>query len=229
MNPFELVLHPVRLRIVHAMSGGRTRTTSDLCASLPDVPRTTLYRHVGLLAEAGVLEVVGEQRVHGAVERRYRLRRERSVIDADQAASMSLEDHRRGFAAAMAALLAEFNAYLDREHADPLADSVSYRQGPLWLNQQELAELIGEIRGAILSRWDNRPAPDRRPYLLSTILFPIEAPPQHGGEAPTPAGGAAPSGPGRGARRDARPSSGPGRARREPRSNPSAPEPFPDG
>ena len=31
---------------------------------------------------------------------------------------MSLEDHRHGFAAAMATLLADFNAYLDREHAD---------------------------------------------------------------------------------------------------------------
>jgi DNA-binding transcriptional ArsR family regulator len=175
VDVLDLVLHPVRLRIVHAMSGGRTRTTSDLCASLPNVPKTTLYRHVGLLAEAGLLEVVGEQRVHGAVERRYRLRRERPVIDADAATSMSLEDHRHGFAAAMAALLAEFNAYLDREHADPTADSVSYRQFPLWLNQEELAELIGQIRSAIVSTWNNEPAPDRRPHLLSTILFPTGA------------------------------------------------------
>ena len=88
-----------------------------------------LLPSASLLAEAGRLEVVDEQRVHGAVERRYRLRRERTVIEADAAASMSLEDHRHGFAAAMAALIAEFNAYLDRDHADPTADSVSYRQG----------------------------------------------------------------------------------------------------
>ena len=50
---------------MHAMSGGRVLTTSDLGARLPDVPKTTVYRHVGLLAEAGVLEVAGEQRVHG--------------------------------------------------------------------------------------------------------------------------------------------------------------------
>lgn len=152
------------------------------------------------------------------------------MIDADRATSMSLEGHRHGFAAAMAALLAEFNAYLDREHADPFADSVSYRQGPLWLNQQELAELISEVRGAIVSRWDNGPAPDRRPYLLSTILFPIEEPPRHsGGDGPSMAGGAAPGGPGRGARSEARSSTGSRRARRESSPNPSAPEPFPDG
>ncbi len=174
MDMLDLLMHPVRLRIVHAMSGGRTRTTSDLCARLPDVPKTTVYRHVGLLAEAGLLEVEGEQRVHGAVERRYRLRRTRAVIDPDTAASMSLDEHRHLFAAAMAALLAEFNAYLGRDHADPAADSVGYRQIPLWLNQDELAGLISEVRSAIVSRMDNMPAPDRSPYLLSPILFPAE-------------------------------------------------------
>ncbi|WP_433221161.1 hypothetical protein [Microtetraspora malaysiensis] len=40
---------------------------------MPDIPKTSVYRHVGLLADAGVLEVTDEQRVHGAVERHYRL------------------------------------------------------------------------------------------------------------------------------------------------------------
>ncbi|MFD0472222.1 helix-turn-helix domain-containing protein [Nonomuraea thailandensis] len=60
-----MILHPIRLRIMWALSGGRIRTTSELCESLPDVPKTTLYRHVGLLADAGLLEVAGEQRVRG--------------------------------------------------------------------------------------------------------------------------------------------------------------------
>ena len=179
MDTLDLLLHPVRLRIVHAMSGGRTRTTSDLCARLPDVPKTTVYRHVGLLAEAGVLEVADELRVHGAVERHYRLRRERTEIDADAAASMSLDDHRHGFAAAMAVLLAEFNAYLDRDGADPAADSVGYRQGVLWLSPDERAELIDAVRDVLMSRGRNNPTPDRSPHLLSMIFFPAEEPPAH--------------------------------------------------
>ncbi|MFI0789831.1 helix-turn-helix domain-containing protein [Streptomyces lydicus] len=176
METLDLLLHPVRLRIVHAMSGADTRTTSDLCARLPDVPKTTLYRHVGLLAEAGVLEVAEERRTRGAVERYYRLRRERTVIDAAAAASMSLDDHRNGFASAMAVLQAEFNAYLDRAGADPAADSVGYRQGTLWLNSEELAEVIDAVRKIFASMAGNEPAPGRRPHLLSAILFPTEEP-----------------------------------------------------
>src|SRR3977135_4485130 len=101
MDTVDLLLHPVRLRIVHALSGGRALTTAQLCARMPQASKVTVYRQVALLAEGGFLEVAGEQRVRGAVERRYRLRQDRPVIDAEAAASMSLEDHRRGFAAAI--------------------------------------------------------------------------------------------------------------------------------
>ncbi|MEV4364201.1 helix-turn-helix domain-containing protein [Nonomuraea sp. NPDC004186] len=174
MDTLELILHPVRLRIMWALSGGRTRTTSDLCESLPDVPKTTLYRHVGLLADAGLLEVADEQRVRGMVERYYRLRQNAAHIDLDTARAMSLQDHRHGFAAAMAALLAEFNAYLDRPGADPVADRVGYRQGTLWLTSEEMEELAVELREVLRARTGNGPGPERRPHVISAIFFPTE-------------------------------------------------------
>src|SRR4029079_18689449 len=109
MDTVELLLHPVRLRIVHAMSGGRNINTSQLLARMPDVSKATMYRQVSLLVEGGILAVEGEQRVVGVVERRYRLNQPRLVIDPDTAAMASLEDYRRAFAVAMAALLGEFN------------------------------------------------------------------------------------------------------------------------
>jgi DNA-binding transcriptional ArsR family regulator len=184
VDVLELLLHPVRLRITWCMSGGRARTTSELCAQLHDVPKTTVYRHVGLLVDGGLLEVAAEQRVRGAVERSYRLRQDRTVIDIDAAASMSLDDHRHGFAAAMAALLAEFNAYLGRDGADPVADSVGYRQGTLWLDPEELAEMIGALHDVFRARSGNGPAPGRSPHLMSAIFFPIEEPSARGAGEP---------------------------------------------
>jgi DNA-binding transcriptional ArsR family regulator len=170
MDTVDLLVHPVRLRIVHAMSGGRPLTTTDLCALLPDVSKATVYRHVALLADAGILTVADEQRVRGAVERRYRLDRARAVINAD---SVSPDDHRRAFATAMAILLAEFNAYLDRD-PDPAADAVGYRQHALWLSPDELNDLITAMREAIVPHLANEPSPGRTRHLLSPILFPAE-------------------------------------------------------
>ncbi|WP_310729433.1 helix-turn-helix domain-containing protein [Streptomyces sp. N2A] len=177
MDTVDLLLHPVRLRVVHALAGGRVLTTSQLCARMPEVSKVTMYRHVALLTEAGFLEVAEEQRVRGAVERHYRLRQDRPVVDIDAAAAMSLEDHRRGFAAAMAVLIAEFNAYLDRDGADPVADAVSYRQGTLWLSPDELTEMNHKLLAILGPLLANQPEPGRAPYLLSRIFFPSEQEP----------------------------------------------------
>ena len=177
MDTVELFGHPVRLRIVHAMRGGRTLTTGQLCELLPDVSKAMVYRHVEQLAAAQVLEVVEERRVRGAVERHYQLRQDRASIRPDAAAALSPDDHRRGFAVAAAALVAEFNAYLDRDGTDPAADLVGYRQHGIWLSRDELEALIADLAAAITPRLANPPAPERARYLLSPILFPSEEPP----------------------------------------------------
>ncbi|MBD0746695.1 helix-turn-helix domain-containing protein [Streptomyces sp. CBMA152] len=176
MDTTDVLLHPVRLRVVHALSGGRVLTTAQLSERMPEVPKVTMYRHIAVLAETGFLEVASEQRVRGAVERHYRLRQDRPVVDADDASAMTLEDHRRGFASAVAVLIAEFNAYLDRDGADPVADAVSYRQAMLWLSPDELSEMTAELLAVLGPRLANRPAPGRVPYLLSPIHFPIGPP-----------------------------------------------------
>lgn len=175
MHPLDLI-HPVRLRIIFAFAGPRTLTTTQLQALLPDVPKATLYRHIAVLAHAGLLEVVEERRVRGAVERRYRLDLG-SVQVSDKAASrMSLDDHQRAFSASIAAIMAEFHAYLERPGTSPIADGVSYRQFTLWLSPEEVRELVAELRASIIARGRNAPAPGRSPYLLSPVFFPLALP-----------------------------------------------------
>ncbi|MFJ8884474.1 helix-turn-helix domain-containing protein [Streptomyces sp. NPDC102402] len=195
MDSFELLAHPVRLRVVHAMRGGRELTTADLCDRIRDVSKATVYRHVDLLAAGGVLEVALERRVRGAVERRYRLRRDRAGINTDTVNSLSLDDHRSAFAAALAVLTAEFTAYLDRDTADPVADLVGYRQHAVWLSPGELHGMIDGMREAIAPHMANEPSPERTQYLISPILFPVEAPPTETGTDNT-AGGSRSPGPG---------------------------------
>ncbi|MGW2779582.1 helix-turn-helix domain-containing protein [Streptomyces olivaceoviridis] len=175
MNSLELLAHPIRLRIVHAMGGGRLLTTAQLCARIPEASKATVYRHIDLLVGGGVLEVAEERRVRGAVERHYRLRQDRAVIGSEVVRTLTAEDHRQAFATAMTALLAEFAAYLDRDTADPVADRVGYRQHALWLSPAELEELISELRAAIAPKLANQPSPERAQYLLSPIHFPLEA------------------------------------------------------
>lgn len=173
MDAVDLLIHPARIRIIYALAGARALTSAELQARIPQVPKATLYRHIAVLAEHGVLEVVGERRVRGAVERTYRLRQDRSLVTVEESARMSPEDHRRSFSAAVAALLAEFNAYLDSPGAAPVPDAVGYRHFTLWLDDEEKARAIAEMQAWLAALAKRPPAPGRRAHLLSTILFPL--------------------------------------------------------
>ena len=173
----ELLLSPLRLRIIHAVLDGRPFTTTQLADRMVDVSRATVYRQVAVLADAGLLEIDGEQRVRGAVERTYRLHSARAAMDLHTVAAMTIEDHQRLFTAAVGALLAEFNAYLGRDGADPLTDSVSYRQFSLWLSEEEKADLVRNVTATLVVLMKNGPTAGRRQHMLSTILFPTDEPP----------------------------------------------------
>lgn len=176
MDSAELLLHPVRLRIVHAFGGDQKLTTGALADLLPDISRATLYRQVGMLAKAGILSVADESVVKGLTERTYQLQPVAAVIDDAAAASATLEDHRRIFALAMSVLLAEYESYLDSAGADPIADQVGYRQHAIWLSTAEREQLIEDLRAVLVPRLRNAASGDRRRHLISPIMFPVVNP-----------------------------------------------------
>ena len=181
MNLTQLLLHPVRLRIVFAAMDGLAFTTSEMNQRLPDVSKASMYRHISVLVDGELLEVASEELVRGIVERHYRLLRVRAVIDPAAAAAMTIDDHRRGFAAVMASLIAEFNAYLDRPGSNPTSDSVSYRQFPLWLTDSDRSTLVKEISAAIQKHSQHEHSSQRKRHLLTTIFFPTQPPMQDPG------------------------------------------------
>ncbi|MFJ9370756.1 helix-turn-helix domain-containing protein [Nocardia sp. NPDC101769] len=172
MESVELLLHPVRLRIMQAFLGDRTLTTSELNAELDDVPPGSLYRHVAKLVTAGVLDVVTERRVRGTVERTYRLRLSAAQITPDQLDTMSPEDHRRALMGFVAGLMADFDRYLDGGDIDYLRDGVGYRMAGLWLDDAEFADFVRDLGRVVAPRLANAPAPGRRRRILRTILIP---------------------------------------------------------
>jgi len=178
MTSADLLLHPIRLRIIQAFLGDRALTTGELRSELADVPPTSLYRHVAQLVKAGVLSVVAERRVRGAVERTYVLRVAAASINPDEIDKMSREDHRHAFMAFIAGLLGDADRYLSRDDIDPLRDGASYRIAGLWLDDQEFAECLRDLARVIKPRLANAPRTGRRRRILATVLLPGEdAPP----------------------------------------------------
>jgi hypothetical protein len=186
MASADLLLHPVRLRIVKAFLGDRALTTSQLAEDLDDVPAGSLYRHVALLSDAGVLQVVAERRVRGAIERTYTLRLFAAQIQPGEVAAMTLDEHTQAFMAYIAGLLADFDRYVASAPPDPSRDGAAYRVAAMWLTDAELAELRQDLLTVFQPRLANPPGEGRRRHMFYSVFLP--APGQRpGGQEPAQA------------------------------------------
>ena len=174
MTSADLLLHPVRLRIVQAFLGDRALTTTELRSELPDVPAASLYRHVARLVNAGVLGVVSERRVRGAVERTYILRVAAANIGVGEFEKMTVDEHRQAFTAFVAGLLGDYDRYLARGDIDPVRDGVSHNLAAMWLDDDELSELRRDIARIFGPRLANAPGPGRKRRILGSVLLPGE-------------------------------------------------------
>ncbi len=164
----DVILHPVRMRIISTLFG-RQLTTQQIGLALPEVAQATLYRHLRLLVQAGVLAVVAQRPVRGVTEKVYALAEDSVQLDPR---GMGREDWERGFAAFTASLLGQFGAYLRQEGADPVNDGVSFRTRALHLSDAELAQLRADLQAAFVPFLDYSPSPERRRRLLSTVIVP---------------------------------------------------------
>ena len=169
----DLVLHPIRLRIVIALAG-REMTAQQLAETLGDVPTATLYRHINRLTKGGILTVADERRIRGTLEKVYTLSRKGGFMDPQEFAALSREDHLRYFTTFIASLLDDFSRYIKKaEPLNLLADGVGYQKFPLELSDKEFVEVATAINAAIVPHLNNQPAPGRKRRLFATIVMPV--------------------------------------------------------
>jgi DNA-binding transcriptional ArsR family regulator len=170
----EVILHPQRLAIVRAL-GAAPATAQELLAALPELSQSSLYRHLALLHERGILQVVAERQLRGAVERTYGLART-AIVAADEVAESSDDEHFRYFGAFVGSLMGEYGAYLDRGDVDLERDGVGYRLHVVHASDDELVAMVGELR-EVIARYEAAPAtPGRRPRTVATITLPMAQP-----------------------------------------------------
>ncbi|HBF85211.1 MULTISPECIES: helix-turn-helix domain-containing protein [Streptomyces] len=172
MATVNLLLHPVRMRILQTLVGAGELTTAQLRERLPDVSPASMYRHVATLTQAGILEVVHERPVRGTVERSYRVRQDEALVDEEARAGMTKDDHRQAFTVFTGAMMADLDRYLSRDDADPPHEGVLYRQGAVWVTPEEFPGLVEELEELVARRTGHTPGDGRIRHIVSLALVP---------------------------------------------------------
>jgi DNA-binding transcriptional ArsR family regulator len=167
-----LLLHPVRLRIVQALSG-RSLDMTSLQQRLPDLPTSSLYRHVGALRAAGL--VLPGPDAPRARDQRFSLSGS-TRLTAAELSGRSAAEHHQHFTTWVATLLSRYGAYLDAAEAaggvDLGADRVGWTERSFFATEAEFDAIAAEVE-AVFARAAAVPAgPGRRRRRLATLTFP---------------------------------------------------------
>ncbi len=177
MEHIDLILHPVRMRIILAIAN-RVLTTQQIADLLPDIAQTTLYRHINLLLEGGILRVVRESQVRGTVERELALVEGAGRIDIETSASMTPQQQEQIFTTFIAMLLANF-----RRSQAQLPEGLPpalYNQQRLYLTPAELLDVNQQIDHLLSAYKDpGRTAndPQAQPWQFTGLIMPDSDPP----------------------------------------------------
>lgn len=167
----DLLLHPVRWRIVqHAM--GREVTTTDLKRELPEVAPTTLYRHVAALIDAGYLTVIREQRVRGATERTVTFHQTTPGVGEHEARAMTVEQHRTSLLAMLVQVAGSFDRLVERGGLYARIDQLNYRQVALHVDERDAAAISDGLLKVLAPYFEDAPGKSR--IMLSMISIPEE-------------------------------------------------------
>jgi DNA-binding transcriptional ArsR family regulator len=167
----DLLLHPVRLRIILAVAG-RQVTAQQLANELPDIPQATLYRHINTLAAGGMLVVVRERRVRNTVEKTYALPDQSLMLTAEDLKDAQPEDYIRLFTQYLGLLLGYYVRYIQKGDVDLDRDNVLFQMFPAYLSQVEAQELGQALKAALLPYVKNGPSPERQRSIFGLISLP---------------------------------------------------------
>ncbi|RZT13180.1 helix-turn-helix protein [Kribbella sp. VKM Ac-2569] len=166
----DVLLHPIRWRIVQRVLG-REVTTTDLKRDLPDVSTTTLYRHVAALIDAGYLTVVRERKIRGTTERTLTLDQTKvGRIDEREARAMTPDQHRQAFLMLLTRLAADFDRVVESGDLYPRLHQLGYSQLALYLSPEDMTAFRSAFEELITPYLAESPGKDR--VVLSMFSLP---------------------------------------------------------
>lgn len=166
----DIILHPVRMRIIQTLINGRKLTVQQIGEKLTDVPQATLYRHLKKLLDGKIVEVVQKKPIRGAVEKVYALPDQAGVISPHEVEKWTTEDHMDAFLRFMSIVLGDFERYVNQEDVHFQKDGAGYRQVSFYATDEEYRKFIEKMGQELAKLTSNKEKPGRRRRTLSTIV-----------------------------------------------------------
>lgn len=165
MNISEVMLNPIRMRIIQVAAANENISASDICEKMPDVPRTTIYRHIKILIDNSILTVVAENKIRGSLERILTLN------TAEITKHNSLENATQNAFAFLMQQYAKFERYFSSEAPNPAIDRIFLNNTVLMLSDEEFDAFLKDLQ-QLLQKYSFEYDKNRKARDISIISAP---------------------------------------------------------
>lgn len=162
----EIMLNPVRMRIIQALTTKESITANEICEKICDVPRTTLYRHINILLEANVLAIVAEKKIRGSYERTLALNMG-EIVQQNNAENKS----QQAFSFLMNTY-AKFEKYFNGDNGLIGNNKVFFNNTVMMMDDEEFELFLSELQ-TLLIKYHFDMADGRKPRDISIISSPV--------------------------------------------------------
>lgn len=166
-NINEIILNPVRMRIIQELSTTQTITANELCERISDVPRTTMYRHINVLIDNNILTVVAEKKVRGSLERKIAL----NISEVSK--HNTIENAAQNAFEFLMVNYTKFHKYFNGENPEPGKDKIFLNNTVLMMSDREFDQFIEELRQLLL-KYNLELAENRKARDISIISSPVD-------------------------------------------------------
>jgi DNA-binding transcriptional ArsR family regulator len=163
----DIILNPVRMRIMQVSALSETITASEICEKMTDIPRTTVYRHIKILVENNVLSVVSETKIRGSLERTLSL----NINEISK--RNTIENATQNALAFLMNRYARFDKYFNSENPNPTKDRIFLNSSILMTTDEEFDAFLTELK-QLLQKYSFEYADNRKARDLSIISVPNE-------------------------------------------------------
>jgi DNA-binding transcriptional ArsR family regulator len=164
-NKVDVILNPVRIRVIQYVAHNQPVTVAQIAKALPDVSKATLYRHMRILTENGILQVVGAEKIRGTFEQSYSLNK--GKINATGQESRS--ELQALVYSMLTKLIAEFTEYFSRDLISPVKDKLFLSTNTFSLDNDDFDSFTQEVF-AIIEKYSQFPVKENSKTRLITVV-----------------------------------------------------------
>lgn len=163
----EACMNSTRQRIMQVIMINKEATSAEIGEELQDIPRASLYRHIKVLLDAGIITVVKEEFKRGSVEKTYAIASQMPYGDTN-------EEYNSLIQSALMGLQGEFHRYFNGENPDPQRDLLTVGSASLMMSDEEMMEFI-KAYGDLIQRYMlSKPAEGRKVRKVTLVISPNE-------------------------------------------------------